>query len=91
MNTLWLVLLGLWAMLLSASWGGMRNNSGWRLTRLERRVELILKHLALDPDKDVNPQVLELMKTGNKIQAIKLHREQTGAGLMEAKDYVESL
>ena len=31
------------------------------------------------------------MKAGQKIQAIKLYREQTGAGLKEAKDYVESL
>ena len=34
---------------------------------------------------------MELMKTGRKIEAIKLYREQTGVGLKEAKDYVESL
>ena len=31
------------------------------------------------------------MKAGQKIEAIKLYREQTGVGLKEAKDYVESL
>lgn len=45
---------------------------------------------------DPNPQetskrVREEMFAGNKIQAIKLYREQTGVGLKEAKDAVEKL
>ncbi len=32
----------------------------------------------------------ELMK-GNKIEAIKLYREATGAGLKDAKDFIEAL
>jgi len=36
-------------------------------------------------------QVREVALSGNKIEAIKLYRELTGAGLKEAKDYVESL
>jgi len=58
---------------------------------LERKINLILEHLGLDPNQGVNEQVLELMKSGQKIQAIKLYREQTGVGLKEAKDYVEGL
>ena len=34
---------------------------------------------------------MELMKASQKIEAIKLYREQTGVGLKEAKDYVEGL
>ncbi len=59
--------------------------------RLERKVDLILKHLGIDPNQGVDEKVMELMKAGRKIEAIKLYREQTGAGLKEAKDYVESL
>ncbi len=33
----------------------------------------------------------ELLASGNKIQAIKLYREETGCGLAEAKDAVEAL
>jgi len=36
-------------------------------------------------------QVLALCRAGKKIDAIKLYREQTGAGLKEAKDAVEDL
>ena len=59
--------------------------------RLERKVDLILKHLGLDPNQGVDEKIMELMKSGQKIQAIKLYREQSGVGLKEAKDYVEGL
>jgi ribosomal protein L7/L12 len=59
--------------------------------RLERKIDLILNHLGVDPNQGANEKVMELLKAGQKIQAIKLYREQTGAGLKEAKDYVESL
>ena len=37
------------------------------------------------PDK-----VVEALKRGNKVEAIKLLREQTGVGLKEAKDAVDA-
>jgi ribosomal protein L7/L12 len=36
-------------------------------------------------------QVREALFAGNKIQAIKFYREQTGVGLKDAKDAVEKL
>ena len=33
----------------------------------------------------------EALQSGNKIEAIKLYRELTGAGLKEAKDAVERI
>jgi Ribosomal protein L7/L12 C-terminal domain len=88
--TFWLV-LGLFLVVLGSSWTSAGSNNGRRLKRLERKVDLILSHLGLDPNQGVSPQVMELVKAGQKIQAIKVYREQTGAGLKEAKDYVESL
>jgi hypothetical protein len=85
--TFWLVLvfgLFLMAHILSPRTGG--NNRG-----LERKVDLILKHLGIDPNQGVDKEILKLVDAGEKIKAIKLYREQTGAGLKEAKDYVESL
>lgn len=39
-----------------------------------------------------NSATLEnLIRAGRKIEAIKLYREQTGAGLKDAKDHVEAL
>ena len=39
----------------------------------------------------VDDRLWELLKKGEKIQAIKLYREQTGAGLAEAKAAVEAI
>ncbi len=36
-------------------------------------------------------EIVSLLKQGEKIQAIKLYRDRTGAGLKEAKDAVEAL
>jgi len=35
--------------------------------------------------------VMRLLKEGKKIHAIKLYRQETGCGLKEAKDFVESI
>ena len=42
-------------------------------------------------DEDLEERVRSLMGEGQKIEAIKLYRERTGAGLKESKDAVESL
>jgi hypothetical protein len=39
----------------------------------------------------LDSQILQLMRAGRKIDAIKLHREQWRVGLKEAKDAVEAL
>jgi ribosomal L7/L12-like protein len=88
--TFWLV-LALFIVVLGSSWTSTGSNNARLLGRLDRKVDLILKHLGIDPNQEVNLEIMELMKAGQKIQAIKLYRQQTGAGLKEAKDYVESL
>jgi hypothetical protein len=85
--TFWLVfILGLFLLAHYLSPKARGNNS-----RLERKVDLILKHLGIDPNQGVDEKITELMKPGQKIEAIKLYREQTGVGLKEAKYYVEGL
>lgn len=86
----WL-LVAVMLLLLLSLWSGVRRDILWRLRHIERKIDLILSHLGIDPDQGVNQQVLELVKAGQKIQAIKVYREQTGVGLKEAKDLVESL
>jgi ribosomal protein L7/L12 len=39
----------------------------------------------------LDQQILELLKSGKTIEAIKVYRSQTGQGLKEAKDAVEAL
>jgi large subunit ribosomal protein L7/L12 len=66
-----------------------------RIAKLERQVEFLLKHLELDyvdhPDKSISPEIMYQLQLGNKIEAIKIYREQTGLGLKEAKDFIDSL
>jgi ribosomal protein L7/L12 len=45
---------------------------------------------AIDPESSES-RLLELLRQGKKIQAIKLYREMSLVGLKEAKDYVEAL
>jgi hypothetical protein len=67
--------------------------------RLERQVEFLLRHLNLTYVDLSGPggepawmaQVRELAHKNRLIDAIKLYRENTGAGLAEAKRAVESL
>lgn len=41
--------------------------------------------------EDFEEEIRQLLSSGNKIQAIKVYREKTGAGLAEAKEAVEAL
>lgn len=43
------------------------------------------------PSDQLIDEVCELAQSGQKIEAIKLYRQNTGAGLVEAKDAVEAL
>ena len=47
--------------------------------------------VAMPEPGTLEADVLDLVKAQQKIQAIKLYREQTGIGLKEAKDFVEAL
>ena len=80
---------------------------GRRIAELERKVSELYKRLGqAEPESLVDesgfsepasvvasedPRVLELIQGGKEIQAIKLYRELTGAGLAEAKDAVDRL
>ena len=80
---------------------------GRRIAELERKVSELYKRLGQaepaslgdesgfsEPASVVaseDPRVIELIQSGKEIQAIKLYRELTGAGLAEAKDAVDRL
>jgi large subunit ribosomal protein L7/L12 len=50
-----------------------------------------LAGLAEQPQEPVDDTLMDLIRRGQKINAIKLYRERTGLGLKEAKDAVEAL
>lgn len=61
-----------------------------RLARVERKLDLIIEHLAIEVPDRLSPQVREAVNRGSKIEAIKLYREETGAGLLDAKNVIEA-
>ena len=60
-----------------------------RLDRVERQLKAILQHFNIDEPDDGLDDVRKLAAAGDKIGAIKLHRQLTGAGLAESKQFVE--
>lgn len=62
-----------------------------RLARVEQKLDLLLTHAGLDYTPPVKSTWQGLVDQGpaRKIDAIKTYREETGAGLAEAKRVVE--
>jgi ribosomal protein L7/L12 len=69
-----------------------------RFREVERKVNFLLSELGLEekyrsyePSVPEMEDVQQLVRMGQLIQAIKLYRDKTGAGLAEAKAAVESM
>jgi hypothetical protein len=61
-----------------------------RLRSVERKLDLVLSQLGVDPNEGLDEQLKQLVRGGQKIEAIKLYRQQTGVGLKDAKDYIDA-
>jgi ribosomal protein L7/L12 len=63
------------------------------LGKIDAKIDLLMKHAGIefDPYANVPPEVVEAVRQGEKIKAIKLYRRATGAGLKESKDFVEQV
>ena len=66
-----------------------------RVARLERVVEVLSKHIGITvPDlatPGASAEVVRLVRSGDKISAIKLHMQQTGCDIGQAKKLVDSI
>ncbi len=97
-------LLGAVAMsLLRALFSGPRGVDAATMARVERKLDQLLGQSGLSDQvppmqtlQTLGPaasssDVMQLIRQGKKIEAIKLYREQTGVGLKDAKDAVEDI
>ena len=74
-----------------ASTGALFTRQRVNLSRIERKLDALLQHHGIELPSKMSPEVQRLSADPNqKIAAIKLHREQTGLGLAEAKAEVEA-
>ena len=68
---------------------------------METAMQALLTRSGLDPSELTPPELLQsqqltpaiqdALMRGNKIEAIKLYREQYGVGLKEAKDVIDAM
>ncbi len=64
--------------------------------RTRRQIDAIMEHLGLtEPPASrpgaLSPQVMALVAAGRRIEAIRRYRQETGAGLKQAKAAVEDI
>ena len=66
-----------------------------RVKLLEGQVAFLYQHLGVtyvpEPGPDEDPRIIEQIRKGNLIEAIKIYRELHDAGLTEAKQAVEEI
>jgi hypothetical protein len=66
-----------------------------KVADLERKLNFVLDQLKLTyQEPALNPALTaaaDLLRGGNKLEAIKVYQKMTGAGLREAKESVEAL
>jgi ribosomal protein L7/L12 len=65
-----------------------------RVEKLERQVAALMQAVGLHDAAEsaaMTPEILDLVRRGDKLKAIRLYREATGAPLKAAKAYIDSL
>ena len=65
-----------------------------RIQEVERKLNLVLTHLGIDPNAQVAPSSHVMMLAADprrRIEAIKAYREQTGAGLKVAAAVIDEI
>ena len=86
--TFWLTLAVLGVVVVLAIVQGRAED---QVGRVERKLDLLLKHSQIDLIAIADREAAWLVRAGSKIEAIRVYRELTGAGLAEAKAAVERL
>jgi ribosomal protein L7/L12 len=64
-----------------------------RLSRLDAKIDALLRHSGVEFDEfhDVPADVREALERGETILAIKRFRQATGAGLRDAKEFIDDV
>ena len=65
-----------------------------RIERLERNVRMLAERTGVgieDPSDGIDPDIVELAKSGQRMQAAKLYAERTGADFLTAQRVVNGI
>jgi hypothetical protein len=80
--------IGSIAAALGAWWEGRRGSAA-QLTALQRKLDLVMAHLGIPAPEE--SEVRGHLENGRTAEAVRAYREQTGAGLLEAKQAVDRI
>ncbi len=89
MDWTWVAVGAIFLLVALGSWWSLTDRVG----RIERKLNALLRHHGVDPTRGLplSERVKQLAgDPARKIEAIKVYREETGAGLAEAKEAVEA-
>ncbi|MEU4684392.1 hypothetical protein [Streptomyces xinghaiensis] len=80
-------------LLMLVGWGIERRieQTGRRLARIERKVDLVMERLGIEEADPGLDRIRALVRDGKRVEAVKAYRRHTGAGLKEAVDEVDRL
>ncbi|MFY1691044.1 hypothetical protein [Plantactinospora sp. WMMB782] len=75
----------------SSSASQRQRETAARLRRVERKLDLVLDHLGLVDPEAVPSEVVEHLRKGQRIAAVRAYRQATGESLLEAKQAVDRI
>ena len=90
-NSLLAVVFVLQLLILASMRRNVMRHADWRLSRLDRKVDLVIKHLGIAFEDKAGEMVRPLVLAGKKMEAIKEYRRITGAGLKDAKQAIDMI
>jgi hypothetical protein len=69
----------------------MRSRMGTLFYRVDAKLDLLLEqaNIKFDPYASVPGDVVEALRAGQRMKAIKLYMQSTGVGLKEANDFIK--
>lgn len=65
------------------------NTNQYEISNVEQTTHS--NHTTQESNNSLEEKCLELIKSGNVLQAVKLYKDESGAGLKEAKDMIDSM
>lgn len=61
-----------------------------RIKLINKKLDRIMEHLGME-EENIDEELMDLLREGKMVAAVKRQREETGMSLKEAKEYIDEL
>ncbi|WMM26215.1 hypothetical protein RBU61_05945 [Tissierella sp. MB52-C2] len=89
-NIIILIILGVYMLI-----NGSISNLNRKIDKLNKRLDKLLEHSDLavveTVDKELEEKLIQLLKEGKKVKAVKTLRDEIDMDLIDAKEYIDGL